>query len=68
MNALGASLRELWGLFVEDPRFTLALVIALGIAIVVVPAVHLRPDARGPVLFALLAVALVENVLHAARR
>jgi hypothetical protein len=68
MKALSASLHELWGLFVEDPRFTLALIIVLGIAIVVVPAVHLRPDARGPVLFVLLAIALVENVLHAARR
>lgn len=68
MKALRSALGELWGLFVEDPRFTLTIVVVLGVSVVVVPALHLRPDARGLVLFLLLVVALVENVLHSARR
>ena len=68
MSAVAAALRELWGLFVEDPRFTLSIVIALGLAMVVVPALPLAPPYRGPLLFVLMVVALVENVRHSARR
>jgi hypothetical protein len=68
MNALRSALGELWGLFVEDPRFTLAIALVLGIVVVVMPALHLARGIRGPLLFLLLAVALVENVLHSARR
>lgn len=68
MNALRSALGQLWGLFVEDPRFTFAIVLVLGMVGVVMPALHLAPGMRGPLLFLLLAIALVENVLHSARR
>ena len=68
MKALLLALRELWGLFVEDPRFTLALLVVLAITMVVEPALHLPAGSRGPLLFFLLAVALIENVLHCARK
>ena len=67
MNGMLAALRELWGLFVEDARFTLALVVVLAAALVVEPMLHLPTGSRGPLLFLLLAIALVENVLHSAR-
>ena len=67
MNGALSALRELWGLFVEDARFTLALVVVLAAVLVVEPMLHLPNGLRGPLLFLLLAVALVENVLHSAR-
>ena len=68
MKALLTALRELWGLFVEDSRFTLALAVVLAITIGVGPALHLPTGSRGPLLFLLLIVALIENVLHSARK
>ena len=68
MTVLLNALREVWGLFVEDLSFTIALLICLGIAALVLPRVPIPPAWRGATLFALLAIILVENVLRSARR
>lgn len=61
------ALREVWGLFVEDLSFTIALLICFGIATLVLPRVPMPPPWRGATLFALLAIVLVENVRRSAR-
>ena len=62
MNAVATALRQLWGLFVEDASFTLGILGSLVIAAFAFPALGLRDAWRGPALFALLAVVLLENV------
>ena len=68
MNAIGSALRELWGLFVEDASFTIAIAAALLIAYFLFPVVSSRSEWRGATLFGLLAVVLIENVWRTARR
>jgi hypothetical protein len=68
VNAVVAALRELWGLFVEDGSLTLGILVCLAIADFAFPALGLRTAWRGPVLFVLLAIVLVENVRRSARR
>lgn len=67
MNQIASALRELWGLFVEDWTFTVAIVACLGIAVVAFPNL-VAPVWRGPLLFGLLAIALIENCARVARR
>jgi len=62
VNAVATALRQLWGLFVEDVSFTLGILGSLVIAAFAFPAVGLRDAWRGPALFVLLAVVLLENV------
>ena len=62
MNAVATALRQLWGLFVEDASFTLGILGSLVIAAFAFPALGLRDTWRGPALFVLLAVVLLENV------
>ena len=62
MNAVATALRQLWGLFVEDASFTLGILGSLMIAAFAFPALGLRDAWRGPALFVLLAVVLLENV------
>ena len=62
MNAVATALRQLWGLFVEDASFTLGILGSLVIAAFGFPALGLRDAWRGPALFVLLAVVLLENV------
>ena len=66
MKTLLDLLRELWGLFVEDASFTIGILICIAIAAFVLPHV-VRADWRGPVFFALLALALLENCRRSAR-
>ena len=68
MTVVLTALREVWGLFVEDLSFTIALLICFGIATLVFPRVALPPAWKGATLFILLAVALVENVRRTAQR
>jgi hypothetical protein len=67
MKAFFAPLREIWGLFVEDPTFTLGMIVCLIIAVYVLPHVPIAATWRGPVLFVLLAIVLIENVVRSAR-
>jgi hypothetical protein len=62
VNAVATALRQLWGLFVEDASFTLGILGSLVIAAFAFPALGLRDAWRGPALFVLLAVVLLENV------
>ncbi len=68
MNAIASALRELWGLFVEDGSFTIGILVCIALAIYVIPRVITSADWRGPLLFAALAIVLVENVYRSARR
>jgi hypothetical protein len=67
MNAVATALRELWGLFVEDASLTLGILACLVIAALAFPALRLRDAWRGPVLFVLLVIVLLENVRRSAR-
>lgn len=60
--------REIWGLFVEDASFTLGIVVCLALAVYVFPSIVAASAWRGPLLFGLLALVLIENVLRSARR
>ncbi|MDQ2665695.1 MAG: hypothetical protein M3Z05_06765 [Gemmatimonadota bacterium] len=68
MSAILRAVAEVWGLFVEDISFTVAIVVCLGLAWLLAPALNIPPPWRGTVLFALLAVALIENVWRSARQ
>ena len=67
MKTILAAVREVWGLFVEDATFTLGMIVCLVVAAFVLPHAPIPPGWRGPILFALLAVVLVENVVRSAR-
>jgi hypothetical protein len=67
MNPLVRSARELWGLFVEDASFTIGILGAVMIAAIVGPRVALPDAFRGPVLFLLVLIVLLENVARSAR-
>jgi len=62
VNAVATALRQLWGLFVEDASFTLGILGSLVVAAFAFPALGLRDAWRGPALFVLLALVLLENV------
>jgi hypothetical protein len=68
MNALTSAVMEVWGLFVEDASFTVAIVVCLAFAWLVMPALNVSPQWRGAILFILLGVALIENVWRTAGR
>ncbi|MDQ6888566.1 MAG: hypothetical protein M3068_14955 [Gemmatimonadota bacterium] len=68
MSALTRAAREVWGLFVEDGSFTIGIVICVALAIALLPRVALPASWRGPTLFAVLAVVLLENIGRSARR
>ena len=61
-------MKALWELFVEDPTFTLGIIVCLIIAAYGLPYMPIAPGWRGPVLFVLLAIVLLENVVRSARR
>jgi hypothetical protein len=67
MSALATALRELWGLFVEDASFSFGILACLALAIYIFPRA-IGTAWRGPLLFALLAIVLVENVYRSARK
>lgn len=67
MKALVSAIRELWGLFVEDPSFTLGILISLVAAVFVLPLIGIRPAWRGVGLSVLVALVLVENCWRSAR-
>ena len=67
MKTFIAAVRELWGLFVEDASFTVAILVCIAFAAFVLPRV-VDQHWRGPILFVALALALFENVRRSARR
>lgn len=68
MSAIAAALRELWGLFVEDATLTIGILACLAIAVFAFPAIGIHGMWRGPLLFGLLAIVLLENVRRGARQ
>jgi hypothetical protein len=68
MNAIATAIREVWGLFVEDASLTLGILACLAIAAFAFPVLGIRAASRGPALFALLAIVLLENVRRGVRR
>lgn len=60
--------REIFGLFVDDGSFAGAILIWLGLAMAGVPRAASNARWAGPVLFAGLALILIESVLRFARR
>jgi hypothetical protein len=67
MKTLITALREVYGLFVEDASYTLALLIWLLLVAFVLPHL-LGPKFLAPILFAGLALILLENVARSARK
>ena len=59
---------ELVGLFVDDGSFALAIVAWLGIAWLILSQLPVAGEWKGPILFAGLAIVLVESVARRARR
>ena len=67
MNAIVTAVREIWSLFVEDATFTLGIIVCLILSGYVLPHLAILAAWRGPLLFVMLAVVLVENVARSAR-
>jgi hypothetical protein len=68
MRWLETIVAELFGLFVDDGSFALAIVIWLGAVWLVLPRLPTPPAWNSVILFAGLAVILVESALRRARR
>lgn len=68
MSWIATTVREIWGLFVEDGSFAAAIALWLLAAAVVLPAAHVPVQWRGPALALGLAAILIENVRRSARR
>lgn len=68
MRWLKTIAREVWGLFVDDGSFAVAIVVWLGLVVVALP--RFAPAARwgAPILFAGLAAILCGSVLRFGRR
>jgi len=60
--------REIFGLFVDDGSFAIAVLVWLGLALAGLPRVAPAAWWTGPALFAGLAVILVQSVLRFSRR
>jgi hypothetical protein len=65
MNVVAGVLRELYGLFVDDVGYALAIVAWIAIALVALRV--LDPSVRGIVLFGGFAIILIAGVHRAAR-
>ncbi|HTD96824.1 MAG TPA: hypothetical protein VK627_07830 [Edaphobacter sp.] len=68
MQWVRSVLREVYGLFVDDGSFALAVLVWLGLAWLVMPRFGISPGWRGVVLFAGLASILVQSTWGYARR
>lgn len=68
MNAIKTAIREVYGLFVEDGSYALALVVWIVAAALLLPRLSLAAAWRAPVLFAGMILILLENVVRSARK
>ena len=68
MQWLKTSLREIFGLFVDDGSFALAIIIWLGLAWLILPRLTVSPAWNGAILFAGLALILLESVWRRAKQ
>lgn len=68
MTWIRAIAAELFGLFVDDGTFALAILAWLAVCGLALPRVGVGPEAQGVLLFAGLAAVLVESAARRARR
>ena len=68
MRGLKAVIAQIFGLFVDDGRFSLAIIVWVGAVWLVLPRLNMLRAWSGVILFAGLAVILAESALHSARR
>lgn len=68
MNVILTALKEVYGLFVEDGRYAVSIIVWVLLAALILPHLPALGHWRGPLLFAGLLYLLVENVLRTARR
>jgi hypothetical protein len=68
MSAFRVAARELWGLFVEDVSLTIGTLACVALAAFVLPRVGVPAHWRAPILFAAVALMLLENVYRGARK
>ncbi len=68
MRWIKSIVRELYGLFVDDGSFAIAILVWLGLAVAMVPRATAGAWWAGPALFVGLAAILIESVLRFARR
>ncbi len=59
---------EIFGLFVDDGAFAVAILAWLVVAGLALPHIGLPPPVKGPILFAGLAVILIESATRRARK
>lgn len=67
MSRLRGVALELWGLFVEDGSFAVAILLWVAVTVFLLP-IFLPDRWRGPAAFAGVAAILIENVLRTAKR
>jgi hypothetical protein len=68
MNPIKSILREILGLFVDDGAFALAILLCLALAVTLLPRIAPTASWTGPLLFAALALILIESTFRYARR
>ena len=68
MSWLKATILEIYGLFVDDGRYALAIVAWVGIAALILPRLDAPVSANALILFAGLLLILVESALRRAGR
>lgn len=68
MQSLMKIFTELFGLFVENGSFALAILIWLGIVWLAAPHMAAASDASGTILFGGLVLILIENTIRSSRR
>jgi hypothetical protein len=67
MKVLITAAQEVYGLFVEDGSYAIAIIVWLAIAALVFPHVSATGAWRGPLLFAGMIVILLESVVREAK-
>ena len=67
MSWLGAVWREIFGLFVDNGRFALSIIVWLVLTGLLLPAIGLAARWAGLILFAGLAAILLDSVIRRAR-
>ncbi len=67
MQWLRTVVTEVFGLFVDDGSFAVAILVWLGVAWVLLPRIDVPAAAKGPILFAGLAAILIESAARRAR-
>jgi len=68
MSWIKAALEELFSLFIDDVRFSIAILVWIAIAAFELPKLAINPDWNGALLFVGFAVILVVSVWRAAKK